>query len=102
MYDLGGGRSQFGSVVRQMTPAYINDGVNSVERLLANMDFAQVAGRGGDPGIHRRQPGCIPAKGPGGAPLRLRVSALYEEKPLGNIAWADGVKICAAGWRTRI
>jgi hypothetical protein len=20
---------------------------------------------------------------------------LYEEKPLGNIAWADGVKICA-------
>ena len=29
VYDLGGGRSQFGSVVRQMTPAYINDGVNS-------------------------------------------------------------------------
>ena len=54
VYDLGGGRSQFGSVVRQMTPAYINDGVNSVERLLANMDFAQVAGGRGDPGVYRR------------------------------------------------
>ena len=44
VYDLGGGRSQFGDVVRQMMPAYMTDGVNSVERLLANMDFAQVAG----------------------------------------------------------
>ena len=95
VYDLGGGRSQFGSVVRQMTPAYITDGVNSVERLLANMDFAQVAGAvvtqeyidGNQDSYLQR----IRAE----HPLRLRVSALYEEKPLGNIAWADGVKICA-------
>lgn len=69
VYDLGGGRSQFGSVVRQMTPAYINDGVNSVERLLANMDFAQVAGAVVSPGVYRRQPGRLPAAGtPGASP----------------------------------
>ena len=95
VYDLGGGRSQFGSVVRQMTPAYINDGVNSVERLLANMDFAQVAGAvvtqeyiDGNQDASLRQVRQA-------HPLRLRVSALYEEKPLGDISWADGIKICA-------
>ena len=95
VYDLGGGRSQFGSVVRQMTPAYINDGVNSAERLLANMDFAQVAGAvvtqeyiDGNQDAYLRQVRQA-------HPLRLRVSALYEEKPLGDISWADGIKICA-------
>ena len=95
VYDLGGGRSQFGSVVRQMTPAYINDGVNSVERLLANMDFPQVAGAvvtqehiDGNQDAYLRQVRQA-------HPLRLRVSALYEEKPLGDISWADGIKICA-------
>ena len=90
VYDLGGGRSQFGSVVRQMTPAYINDGVNSVERLLANMDFAQVAGAvvtqeyiDGNQDAYLRQVRQA-------HPLRLRVSALYEEKSLGDISWADG------------
>ena len=42
VYDIGGGKSDFGGVVKQMMPAYMNDGVNSVERLIANMDFAQV------------------------------------------------------------
>ena len=44
VYDLGGGRSLFGNEVVQMMPAYMTDGFNSAERLLANMDFAQVAG----------------------------------------------------------
>lgn len=95
VYDLGGGRSQFGDVVRQMLPAYMNDGVNSAERLLANMDFAQVAGAvvtqeyidGSQDAYLRR----VREENP----IRLRVSALYEEKPLGDIAWADGIKICA-------
>ena len=44
VYSLGNGRSQFGAEVRQMLPPDMTDGVNSAERLLANMDFAQVAG----------------------------------------------------------
>jgi predicted TIM-barrel fold metal-dependent hydrolase len=95
VYDLGGGRSQFGDVVRQMMPAYMTDGVNSAERLLANMDFAQVAGAvvtqeyidGNQDDYLRR----VRAENP----IRIRVSALYEEQPLGDISWADGIKICA-------
>ena len=69
--------------------------MNSVERLLANMDFAQVAGAvvtqeyiDGNQDAYLRQVRQA-------HPLRLRVSALYEEKPLGDISWADGIKICA-------
>ena len=45
VYSLGNGRSQFGAEVRQMLPPDMTDGVNSAERLLSNMDFAQVAGQ---------------------------------------------------------
>ena len=95
VYDIGGGRSQFGDVVRQMMPAYMTDGVNSVERLLANMDFAQVAGAvvtqeyiDGNQDAYLRR---VRTENP----IRIRVSALYEEQPLGDISWADGIKICA-------
>ena len=37
VYDLGEGRSQFGSEVRQMMPPYMTDGVNSAERVLEMM-----------------------------------------------------------------
>ena len=95
VYDLGGGRSQFGRQVRQMSPAYITDGVNSAERLLANMDFAQVAGAVVTQEYIDGNQDAYLQRVRAEHPLRLRVSALYEEKPLGNIAWADGVKICA-------
>ena len=95
VYDLGGGRSMFGGEVKQMLPAYMTDGVNSVERLLANMDFAQVAGAvvtqeyiDGNQDAYLRR---VRAENP----IRIRVSALYEEQTLGDISWADGVKICA-------
>ena len=95
VYDLGGGRSQFGSEVRQMLPPYMTDGQNTADRLLANMDFAQVAGAvvtqeyidGCQDDYLRRIRKEHPA--------RLRVSALYMEKPLEDIGWADGIKICA-------
>jgi len=95
VYDLGGGRSQFGDVVRQMMPAYMTDGVNSVERLLANMDFAQVAGAvvtqeyiDGNQDEYLRR---VRAENP----VRIRVSALYEENGLPDVNGMDGIKICA-------
>ena len=95
VYDLGGGKSQFGSVVRQMMPAYMTDGFNSVERLLANMDFAQVAGAvvtqeyiDGNQDSYLRQ---VRQE----HPVRIRVSALYEENGLPDISGMDGIKICA-------
>ncbi len=95
VYDLGGGLSRFGTENVQMLPPYMTDGVNSAERLLANMNFAQVAGAvitqeyidGNQDAylarIHRENP------------VRFRVSALYEEKPLpADLSGFDGVKIC--------
>jgi len=94
VYDLGGGKSQFGDEVRQMLPPYMTDGVNSAERLLANMDFAQVAGAtvtqeyidgNQDEYLHLIREVY---------PDRLRVATLYEEKPMGDLTGFDGIKIC--------
>ena len=94
VYDLGGGKSQFGSEVRQMLPPYLTDGVNSAERLLANMDFAQVAGAvvtqeyiDGNQDAYLRR---IRAE----YPDRFRVTALYEEAGVPDTHSVDGVKIC--------
>ena len=95
VYSLGGGRSQFGAEVRQMMPAYMTDGVNSAERLLANMDFAQVAGAVVTQEYIDGNQDAYLRKVRTENPVRFRVSALYEEKPLGDVSWADGIKICA-------
>ena len=94
VYDLGGGKSQFGSEVRQMLPPYMTDGVNSAERLIANMDFAQVAAAvvtqeyiDGNQDAYLREVRKA-------YPERFRVTALYEEKPMGDLSGADGIKIC--------
>ena len=95
VYDLGGGKSMFGAEVRQMLPPYMTDGVNSAERLLASMDFAQVAGAvvtqeyidGSQDGYLRR----VREK----YPVRFRVAALYEEKELPeDLSGFDGIKLC--------
>ena len=72
----------------------MTDGINSAERLLANMDFAQVAGAvvtqeyidGNQDGYLREVRKAFPD--------RFRVTALYEEKPLGSLTGSDGIKIC--------
>lgn len=94
VYDLGGGRSQFGTQVRQMLPPYMTDGVNSAERLLANMDFAQVAAAvvtqeyiDGNQDAYLR---AVRAA----YPDRFRVTALYEEAGMPDTHGVDGVKIC--------
>ncbi len=95
VYDIGGGKSMFGTEARQMLPPYMNDGVNSAERLLANMDFAQVAGAvvtqeyiDGNQDEYLRR---IRQE----YPLRFRVAALYEEKELPqDLSGFDGIKFC--------
>ena len=44
VYGLGNGRSNFGGEIRQMTPPYLLNTENTVEGLIANMDYAQVNG----------------------------------------------------------
>lgn len=96
VYDIGGGRSMFGGEIRQMMPPYLTDGINSAERLIANMDYAGVSGAvitqeyiDGNQNDYLLQ--CKEKY-----PDRLKVCALYEEKPLPDISGFDGIKICAS------
>lgn len=95
VYDLGGGRSQFGTEIRQMLPPYMTDGRNTVERLLANMDFAQVAGAVVTQEYIDGNQDCYLRQIRQQYPHRLRVSALYEEQTLPDVSGMDGIKICA-------
>ena len=92
VYDIGGGKSDFGGEIRQMLPPYMTDGENSVEKLIANMDYAGVVGAvitqeyiDGNQNEY-----LLTCKSD-----RIKICALYEEKPLGDISAFDGIKICA-------
>ena len=94
VYDLGEGRSQFGSEVRQMMPPYMTDGVNSAERLLANMNFSQIGGAVvTQEYIDGPQDEYLRAVRRAW-PERFRVCALYTEKGLPCTAGMDGIKLC--------
>ena len=95
VYPLGGGRSMLAGEVRQMLPPYMTDGVNSAERLLANMDIGQVAGAvvtqeyiDGNQDAYLKE---VRKQWPD----RFRVTVLYEEKGMPDISGADGIKLCA-------
>ncbi len=92
VYDVGGGRSDFGGEIKQMMPPYMTDGENTVERFLANMDYAGVSGAvitqeyiDGNQDDY-----LLTCKND-----RIKICALYEEKKLGDISQFDGIKICA-------
>ena len=92
VYDVGGGRSNFGGEIKQMMPPYMIDGENTAERLLANMDYAGVSGAvitqeyiDGNQDEY-----LLSCKSD-----RVKICALYEEKEMGDISGFDGIKICA-------
>ena len=95
VYHLGNGKSTFCGEIRQMMPPYMNDGSNTAERLIANMDYAQVNGcvvtqeyMDGNQdeyllSVRNRYPD------------RFRICSLYEENDDFRLEGFDGVKICA-------
>lgn len=92
VFDIGGGKSNFGGNIKQMMPPYMTDGENTAERLLANMDYAGVSGAvitqeyiDGNQDSY-----LLTCKSD-----RIKICALYEERPLGDISAFDGIKICA-------
>lgn len=95
VFDIGGGRSDFGGEVRQMMPPYIIDGENNIERFIANMDYACVSGAvitqeyiDGNQDDYLKECKKIYKN-------RIKICALYEEKEMGDITDFDGIKICA-------
>ena len=94
VYDIGGGKSDFGGAVRQMMPPYMNDGCNSVERLIANMDYAQVQGAVVTQEYIDGNQDEYLLESKGKYPDRLRICSLYEEKEDYRLDGFDGIKIC--------
>ena len=94
---LTGGKSDFGGALRQMMPPYMVDGRNTVDMLMANMDYAQVSGcvvtqeyiDGNQDAYLLRCRDLYPD--------RMKICCLYEEQPLGDswVSQFDGIKICA-------
>ena len=94
VYDIGGGKSDFGGTIKQMMPPYMTDGVNSVERLIANMDFAQVnAAVVVQEYIDGNQDEYL-LKCKEKYSDRIKICSLYEEHDNYRLDGFDGIKIC--------
>ena len=95
VYDIGGGRSDFGGEIRQMMPPYMTDSINSAERFIANMDYALVSGAVITQEYIDGNQDAYLLDCKAEHPERLKICALYEEKPMGDISAFDGIKLCA-------
>ena len=95
VYDIGGGKSDFGGVIRQMMPPYMNDGCNSIERLIANMDFAQVNGAVVTQEYIDGNQDEYLLEAKEKYPNRIKICSLYEENDNYRLDGFDGIKICA-------
>ena len=95
------GLSSFLGEERQMMPAYMDDGKNTAERLIGNMNYARVAAC------------CVTQEYMDGNqdeyllrarkkyPDRFRVCSLYEERGGYLTEGFDGIKICASRLRDK-
>ncbi|MBE5928883.1 MAG: amidohydrolase [Lachnospiraceae bacterium] len=93
--SLDNGKSDFGGDIRQMMPPYMTDGYNSVERFIANMDYAGVNGAvitqeeiDGNQNEYLHE-----AKNK--FPDRIKICSLYLENTPVETEGFDGIKLCA-------
>ena len=92
---VGGGKSDFGGEIRQMMPPYMEDDKNTVERLIANMDYACVnACVVTQEYIDGNQDAYL-LESKVKYPERIKICSLYEENDDYLLDGVDGVKICA-------
>lgn len=93
---LAGGRSDFGGELRQMMPPYMLDGRNTVEMLMSNMDYARVSGCVITQEYIDGNQDSYLLECKKNYPDRMKISCLYEEKPIADewLSRFDGVKIC--------
>ena len=95
VYSIGNGKSMFMGEIRQMMPPYLADGKNTAERLLANMDYAQVNACVVTQEYMDGNQDEYLLKVKDKYPDRFRICSLYEEKEGFGLGGFDGVKICA-------
>lgn len=92
---VGNGKSDFGGEVRQMMPPYMEDDKNTVERLIANMDYACVVGCVVTQEYIDGNQDAYLLSAKAKYPDRIKICSLYEEKDDFLLEGVDGVKICA-------
>ena len=94
---LTGGKSDFGGALRQMMPPYMVDGCNTVDMLIANMDYAQVSGCVVTQEYIDGNQDAYLLKCKEKYPDRIKICCLYEEASIADdwVAQFDGIKLCA-------
>ena len=96
VYSLGAGKCYFGDEVTLMMPPYMLDGRNTVEMLIANMDYARVnACVVTQEYIDGNQDEYL-LEAKKKYPNRLVICSLYEENDDYKLEGFDGIKICSA------
>lgn len=95
VYGLGNGRSNFGGEIRQMTPPYLLNTENTVEGLIANMDYAQVNGAVVTQEYIDGNQDAYLKLAKEKYPDRIKICSLYEENDDFQTEGFDGIKICA-------
>lgn len=95
VFSVGNGKSNFGGEIRQMMPPYMADDVNSVERFIANMDYAGVAASViTQEEIDGNQDAYL-LEAKSKFPERIKICSLYEENKPYLTDGFDGIKLCA-------
>ena len=95
VFGIGGGKSDFLGEVRQMMPAYMDDNRNTIERLIANMDYARVNGAVITQEYMDGNQDAYLLRAKAGYPDRIRICSLYREDEAYRLDGFDGIKICA-------
>lgn len=95
VFPVGDGKSNFGGEIRQMMPPYMNDDENTIERFIANMNYAGVSGAViTQEEIDGNQDSYLLTAKEKFAD-RIKICSLYEEgKPFATDGF-DGIKLCA-------
>lgn len=92
---VGDGKSNFGGEIRQMMPPYMNDNENTIERLIANMNYACVNGCVVTQEYIDGNQDAYLLESKAKYPDRVKICSLYQENPSFLLEGVDGVKICA-------
>ena len=102
VFSVGNGKSNFGGEIRQMMPPYMADDVNSVERFIANMDYAGVAASViTQEEIDGNQDAYL-LEAKSKFPERIKICSLYEENKPYLTDGFDGIKLCAGRLPTSV
>lgn len=99
VYYLDDGKSMFCGEERQMMPPYMTDGINSIERLIANMDYAGVNGAvvTQEEIDGNQDEYLLSAKEK--YPDRIKICSLYEENKPFKVDGFDGIKLCSGRFK---